>query len=193
VQAALDAPFRAVLCRAVRISRACQPVEPPQGGDSGSAASRAGVHGLGPVRAIVSGFPVLVTGAAARSAASSHVAAARAVPPHAPGNARRIFDILNELQGDASCAPNTPIICGRTNLPRIQRVPGVTSPPVFHAAAHKLVPLMERRRRRGDETSPWTENIVRCAAECDTQHSSDFDRQAVRRPASWAPPSACPK
>jgi len=106
---------------------------------------------LGPVRRIVSGLPVLLTGAGGSIGSEL----ARQLAQLAPSNLvllgngeNEIFDILNELRATHPSLRLTPVIADVRDLPRIRSVFRRFRPhAVFHAAAHKHVPLLETNPR----------------------------------------------
>src|SRR5204862_6876531 len=130
---------------------------------------------LGPVRAMVSGQLVLVTGAGGSIGSELARQLAELQPAHLVllGNGENeIFDILNELRATHPTLPLTSVIADVRDATRIRSVFRRHRPhAVFHAAAHKHVPLMEDNVADAVTNNVLgTENVVRCAVEYDAEH-----------------------
>ncbi len=144
---------------------------------------------LGPVRTIVSGRSVLVTGAGGSIGSELARQLARLGPSHLTllGNGENeIFDILNELQAAHPALRLSSVIADVRDLPRIRSVFRLLRPrAVFHAAAHKHVPLMEENVADAVTNNVLgTGNVVRCAVECDAQHFVLISTDKAVRPTS---------
>jgi FlaA1/EpsC-like NDP-sugar epimerase len=83
-----------------------------------------------------------------------------------------IFDVLHELRGLKPDAVIVPVIADIRDRDRIQRAFGIHRPfAVFHAAAHKHVPLMEENVVEAVTNNVMgTRNVVDAAVACGTQH-----------------------
>src|SRR6266699_4252075 len=130
---------------------------------------------LGPVRAIVAGQIVLVTGAGGSIGSELARQLAQLQPAHLVllGNGENeIFDILNELQAAHPTLPLTSVIADVRDATRLRSVFGRLRPhAVFHAAAHKHVPLMEDNVADAVTNNVLgTGNVVRCAVDYDAEH-----------------------
>jgi FlaA1/EpsC-like NDP-sugar epimerase len=96
-----------------------------------------------------------------------------------------IFDILNELRSKNPAVPVTPVIADIRDRERIRHVFEQHRPfAIFHAAAHKHVPLMEENAIEAVTNNViGTKNVVDAAVACGTEHlvliSTD---KAVRPP-----------
>jgi FlaA1/EpsC-like NDP-sugar epimerase len=128
---------------------------------------------LEPVRALVAGRTVLVTGAGGSIGSELARQVARLAPSRLVllGNAENeIFDILNELREGHPTLALTPIIADVRDKTRISAVFGQVRPhTVFHAAAHKHVPLMEENPADAVTNNVLgTKTVVDCAVEWDT-------------------------
>jgi FlaA1/EpsC-like NDP-sugar epimerase len=144
---------------------------------------------LGPVRATVSGRRVLVTGAGGSIGSELARQLAQLEPEHLVllGNGENeIFDILNELRDACPSLQLSSVIADVRDLPRIRSVFRRFRPhAVFHAAAHKHVPLMEENVADAVTNNVLgTGNVVRCAVECDTQHFVLISTDKAVRPTS---------
>jgi FlaA1/EpsC-like NDP-sugar epimerase len=141
------------------------------------------------VRSIVSSLPVLVTGAGGSIGSELARQLARLAPSHLVllGNGENeIFDILNELRATHPSLQLSSVIADVRDLPRIRSVFRRLQPhAVFHAAAHKHVPLMEENVVDAVTNNILgTGNVVRCAAELDTQHFVLISTDKAVRPTS---------
>src|SRR5438876_1217340 len=144
---------------------------------------------LAPVRAIVSGRSVLVTG----SGGSIGSELARQLAQLGPGNLvllgngeNEIFEVLNELRAEHPTVQLTSVIADVRDMTRIRSVFRHLRPhAVFHAAAHKHVPLMEGNVAEAVTNNVLgTGNVLRAAAECDTQHFVLISTDKAVRPTS---------
>jgi len=141
------------------------------------------------VRSIVASLPVLVTGAGGSIGSELARQLARLGPSHLVllGNGENeIFDILNELRAAHPSLQLSSVIADVRDLPRIRSVFRRLRPhAVFHAAAHKHVPLMEENVADAVTNNVLgTGNVVRCAAELDTQHFVLISTDKAVRPTS---------
>jgi len=144
---------------------------------------------LGLVRAIVSDRTVLVTGAGGSIGSGLARQLAQLEPAHLVllGNGENeIFDILNELKETHPSLQLSAVIADVRDLPRIRSVFRRLRPhAVFHAAAHKHVPLMEANAADAVTNNVFgTGNIVDCAVECGTQHFVLISTDKAVRPTS---------
>ena len=144
---------------------------------------------LGPVRAIVSGQLVLVTGAGGSIGSELARQLAELQPAHLVllGNGENeIFDILNELRAAHPTLPLTSVIADVRDATRIRSVFRRHRPhAVFHAAAHKHVPLMEDNVADAVTNNVLgTENVVRCAVDYDAEHFVLISTDKAVRPTS---------
>ena len=83
-----------------------------------------------------------------------------------------IFEILHELLADAPSITLTPVIADVRDRHRLRRILETYKPfAVFHAAAHKHVPLMEENVSEAITNNVMgTRNLVDAAISCGTQH-----------------------
>ncbi len=144
---------------------------------------------LGPVRAIVAGQIVLVTGAGGSIGSELARQLAQLQPAHLVllGNGENeIFDILNELQAAHPTLPLTSVIADVRDATRLRSVFGRLRPhAVFHAAAHKHVPLMEDNVADAVTNNVLgTGNVVRCAVDYDAEHLVLISTDKAVRPTS---------
>ncbi len=144
---------------------------------------------LQPVRAIVSGQPVLVTGAGGSIGSELARQLAQLGPAHLVllGNGENeIFDILRELTETHPSLQLSSVIADIRDLPRMRSVFRRFRPhAVFHAAAHKHVPLMEENVADAVTNNVLgTGHVVRCAVECDTKHVVLISTDKAVRPTS---------
>ena len=142
-----------------------------------------------PVRGMVSGRPVLVTGAGGSIGSELARQLAQLEPGHLIllGNGENeIFDILNELGDTCPSLQLSSVIADIRDLPRIRSVFRRFRPHVvFHAAAHKHVPLMEDNVADAITNNVLgTSNVIHCAEECDTQHFVLISTDKAVRPTS---------
>lgn len=149
---------------------------------------RAPVHtDLDAVRRLASGQTVLVTGAGG-SIGSELCRQLVALEPRELlllGHGENpIFEILHELR---SLEPKTtliPVIADIRDHDRIHRMFAQYRPhAVFHAAAHKHVPLMEENVAEAITNNVLgTRNVVECAIACNTQHFVFISTDKAVRP-----------
>ena len=144
---------------------------------------------LGLVRAMVSGHTVLVTGAGGSIGSELARQLAQLEPARLVllGNGENeIFDILNELRAAHPALHLSSPIADVRDLPRMRSVFRRLHPhAVFHAAAHKHVPLMEENVADAVTNNVGgTGNIVDCAVECGTQHFVLISTDKAVRPTS---------
>jgi FlaA1/EpsC-like NDP-sugar epimerase len=95
-----------------------------------------------------------------------------------------IFEILNELVADYPNAKITPVIADIRELPRLQRTFSILRPyAVFHAAAHKHVPLMEENVSEAITNNVLgTRNVVDAAVASGSQHLVFISTDKAVRP-----------
>ena len=141
------------------------------------------------VRAIVAGRTVLVTGAGGSIGSELARQLARLEPAHLVllGNGENeIFEIQNELQGVHPALRLSPMIADVRDLARMRSVFRRLRPEaVFHAAAHKHVPLMEENVSDAVTNNVLgTRNAVACAVEYDTRHFVLISTDKAVRPTS---------
>ncbi len=144
---------------------------------------------LGPVRSIVAGVPILVTGAGGSIGSELARQLAQLGPSHLAllGNGENeIFDILSELRAAHPSLQLSAAIADVRDMRRMRSIVGRLRPhAVFHAAAHKHVPLMEANVADAVTNNVMgTANVVRCAAEYDTQHFVLISTDKAVRPTS---------
>jgi len=144
---------------------------------------------LGPVRAIVSGQIVLVTGAGGSIGSELARQLAQLQPANLVllGNGENeIFEILNELRASHPTLPLTSVIADVRDVTRIRSVFRRLCPhAVFHAAAHKHVPLMEDNVADAVTNNVLgTGNVLRCAVDCDAEHFVLISTDKAVRPTS---------
>jgi FlaA1/EpsC-like NDP-sugar epimerase len=118
------------------------------------------------VRRLAAGRTVLVTGAGG-SIGAELCRQLVALEPKNP-----IFEILHELLADEPRASLVPIVADIRDRRRVRRIFDDYKPyAVFHAAAHKHVPLMEDNVSEAITNNvQGTRNIVDAAVSCGTQH-----------------------
>jgi FlaA1/EpsC-like NDP-sugar epimerase len=141
------------------------------------------------VRTIVSGQSVLVTGAGGSIGSELARQLAALGPRHLTllGNGENeIFDILNELQAAHPKLQLNSVIADVRDAPRMRSVFRRFRPhAVFHAAAHKHVPLMEQNVADAVTNNVLgTANVVDCAADCGAQHFVLISTDKAVRPTS---------
>ena len=144
---------------------------------------------LAPVRALVGGRRVLVTGAGGSIGSELARQLARLEPTQLLllGNCENeIFDILNELHEAHAGLALTPIIGDVRDRTRVYSVFKLFGPQVvFHAAAHKHVPLMEENVADAVTNNVLgTRNVVDCAAEWDVDRFVFISTDKAVRPTS---------
>ncbi len=144
---------------------------------------------LQPVRAIVAGRTVLVTGAGGSIGSELARQLAWLKPAHLVllGNGENeIFDIREELNGAFPALRITAVIADIRDRLRMRTVFGRVRPDaVFHAAAHKHVPLMEDNVSDSVTNNVLgTKNVVDCAVEVDTRHFVLISTDKAVRPTS---------
>jgi FlaA1/EpsC-like NDP-sugar epimerase len=141
------------------------------------------------VRSIIAGRSVLVTGAGGSIGSELARQLARLTPSQLTlvGNGENeIFDIRNELEAAYPSLQISSVIADVRDLPRMRGVfRRLRSHAVFHAAAHKHVPLMEENVADAVTNNVLgTANLVRCAGESDTQHFVLISTDKAVRPTS---------
>ena len=144
---------------------------------------------LEPVRALVQGRTVLVTGAGGSIGSELARQAARLAPSRLVllGNVENeIFDILNELRDAHPNLCLSPVIADVRNRVRIGTVFRQVRPhAVFHAAAHKHVPLMEENVADAVTNNvQGTSTVVDCAVECNADRFVLISTDKAVRPTS---------
>ena len=144
---------------------------------------------LEPVRAIVSGQSVLVTGAGGSIGSELARQLARLGPSNLTllGNGENeIFDILSELKAAHPSLHFSSVIADVRDMTRIRSVFRQVRPTaVFHAAAHKHVPLMEENVADAVTNNVLgTSNVVQCAAGTDVHHFVLISTDKAVRPTS---------
>lgn len=127
------------------------------------------------VRSLVAGRTMLVTGAGGSIGSELSRQLARLGPAEIVllGHGENsIFDILGELAGRFPAIRFSPVIADVRNRERMQEVFARHRPAaVFHAAAHKHVPLMEANIADAVTNNVLgTRNVAELAAESDTEH-----------------------
>jgi FlaA1/EpsC-like NDP-sugar epimerase len=141
------------------------------------------------VRSIVSGQRIIVTGAGGSIGSELARQVARLGPAQLAllGNGENeIFDIQQELNEAYPTLQLTPVIADVRDLPRLRGVFRRLRPhAVFHAAAHKHVPLMEGNVADAITNNVLgTANVVQCAADGDTEHFVLISTDKAVRPTS---------
>jgi FlaA1/EpsC-like NDP-sugar epimerase len=142
-----------------------------------------------PVRAMVQGRTVLVTGAGGSIGSELARQAAGLAPSRLVllGNAENeIFDILNELREAHPTLALTPVIADVRDRTRLSSVFRQVRPhTVFHAAAHKHVPLMEDNPADAVTNNiHGTRTVVECAVQWDTERFVLISTDKAVRPTS---------
>jgi FlaA1/EpsC-like NDP-sugar epimerase len=144
---------------------------------------------LDSVRAIVHGQTVMVTGAGGSIGSEL----CRQLAELAPGRLillghgeNSIFEIQNELTRTYSWLRLTPVIADVRDLERMRAVCKQYHPhAIFHAAAHKHVPLMEENIAEAITNNVLgTRNMVTAAAECRVPHFVLISTDKAVRPTS---------
>ncbi|HEU4996243.1 MAG TPA: nucleoside-diphosphate sugar epimerase/dehydratase [Gemmatimonadaceae bacterium] len=142
---------------------------------------------LAAVRRLAAGRTVLVTGAGG-SIGSELCRQLVALEPEKLillGHGENpIFEILHELLPDEPKAALIPVIADIRDRHRIERIFAEHKPyAVFHAAAHKHVPLMEDNVSEAITNNVLgTRNVVQAAIECGTQHFVFISTDKAVRP-----------
>src|SRR6266571_926348 len=141
------------------------------------------------VRSMVSRRPVLVTGAGGSIGSELARQLAQLGPERLAllGNGENeIFDIVNELKEAHPGLQLSAVIADVRDPARIRSVFQRLRPhAVFHAAAHKHVPLMEDNVADAVTNNVLgTRNVVDCGAECGTQHFVLISTDKAVRPTS---------
>ncbi|OLC73287.1 MAG: hypothetical protein AUH78_14140 [Gemmatimonadetes bacterium 13_1_40CM_4_69_8] len=141
------------------------------------------------VRAIVTGHSVLVTGAGGSIGSELARQLARLEPAQLGllGNSENeIFDILNELAEAHPTLRLVPVIADVRDGPRLHSVFVHVQPHVvFHAAAHKHVPLMEANVADAITNNVLgTRNVVDCALACHSARLVLISTDKAVRPVS---------
>ncbi|HEX6966194.1 MAG TPA: polysaccharide biosynthesis protein, partial [Gemmatimonadaceae bacterium] len=144
---------------------------------------------LDSVREIVHGHTVMVTGAGGSIGSEL----CRQLAELAPGRLvllghgeNSIFEILGELKRTHSWLRLTPVIADVRDLERMRAVCAKYRPhAIFHAAAHKHVPLMEENIAEAVTNNVLgTRNVVTAAAECRVPHFVLISTDKAVRPTS---------
>jgi FlaA1/EpsC-like NDP-sugar epimerase len=141
------------------------------------------------VRSLVTGQTVLVTGAGGSIGRELCRQLARLDPELIVAVGRgenSIFELLQELKGDFPRVPIDPVIADVRDERRMQRLFSHYTPySVFHAAAHKHVPLMEANVGEAILNNVMgTRNVVHCAAMCESEHFVMVSTDKAVRPTS---------
>ena len=141
------------------------------------------------VRSLVSGQTVLVTGAGGSIGRELSRQLARLDPSRIVAVGRgenSIFELLQELKRDFPRLAIDPVIADVRDERRMQRVFTHYRPySVFHAAAHKHVPLMEANVGEAILNNVMgTSNVVHCAAMCESEHFVLVSTDKAVRPTS---------
>jgi FlaA1/EpsC-like NDP-sugar epimerase len=141
------------------------------------------------VRALVTGHPVLITGAGGSIGRELCRQLARLEPSKIVAVGRgenSIFDLLQELKKDFPRLEIEPVIADVREERRMQRVFAHYKPySVFHAAAHKHVPLMEANVAEAILNNVMgTSNVVHCATMCEAEHFVLVSTDKAVRPTS---------
>ncbi|MDB4915956.1 MAG: hypothetical protein JWM95_3600 [Gemmatimonadetes bacterium] len=141
------------------------------------------------VRSLVTGQTVLVTGAGGSIGSELCRQLARLDPARIVALGRgenSIFDLLQELNRDFPHIRIDPVIADVRDERRMQRVFSSYRPySVFHAAAHKHVPLMEANVSEAILNNVLgTSNVVHCAAMCEAEHFVLVSTDKAVRPTS---------
>jgi FlaA1/EpsC-like NDP-sugar epimerase len=141
------------------------------------------------VSSLVTGQAVLVTGAGGSIGSELCRQLARLDPARIVALGRgenSIFDLLQELQRDFPHVRIDPVIADVRDERRMQRVFATHRPySVFHAAAHKHVPLMEANVAEAILNNVLgTSNVVHCSAMCEAEHFVLVSTDKAVRPTS---------
>ena len=141
------------------------------------------------VSSLVTGRTVLVTGAGGSIGAELCRQLARLGPSRIVALGRgenSIFELLQQLHRDFPRLIVDPIIADVRDERRMQRVFATHRPySVFHAAAHKHVPLMEANVSEAVLNNVLgTSNVVHCSAMCEVEHFVLVSSDKAVRPTS---------
>ena len=141
------------------------------------------------VRSLVTGQTVLVTGAGGSIGSELCRQLARLDPERIVALGRgenSIFELLQELHRDFPHTRIDPVIADVRDERRMQRVFASHRPySVFHAAAHKHVPLMEANVSEAILNNVLgTFNVVHCSAMCEAEHFVLVSTDKAVRPTS---------
>jgi FlaA1/EpsC-like NDP-sugar epimerase len=141
------------------------------------------------VRTLVTGRTVLVTGAGGSIGSELCRQLARLEPARIVALGRgenSIFELLQEMHRDFPLVRIDPVIADVRDEARMERVFAQHRPySVFHAAAHKHVPLMEANVGEAILNNVLgTSNVVRCAASCNAEHFVLVSTDKAVRPTS---------
>jgi FlaA1/EpsC-like NDP-sugar epimerase len=144
---------------------------------------------LASVAALATGETVLVTGAGGSIGSELCRQIARLAPDRlvlVGHGENSIFDVLHELQGAFPDIEVTPVIADVRDRGRIGHIFRQFHPhAVFHAAAHKHVPLMEENVVEAITNNIiGTRNVVDAAVECGTRHFVLISTDKAVRPTS---------
>ena len=141
------------------------------------------------VRALVTGETVLVTGAGGSIGSELCRQLARLEPSRIVVVGRgenSIFELLQEMHRKAPGVRIDPVIADVRDERRMQQVFATHRPhAVFHAAAHKHVPLMEANVSEAVLNNILgTSNVVHCSAMCEAEHFVLISSDKAVRPTS---------
>jgi FlaA1/EpsC-like NDP-sugar epimerase len=141
------------------------------------------------VSSLVSGQVVLVTGAGGSIGSELCRQLARLEPARIVALGRgenSIFELIQELHRDFPRLRIDPVIADVRDERRMQRLFATHRPySVFHAAAHKHVPLMEANVGEAILNNVvGTSNVVHCAAMCEAEHFVLISTDKAVRPTS---------
>ncbi|MEO8624229.1 MAG: nucleoside-diphosphate sugar epimerase/dehydratase, partial [bacterium] len=141
------------------------------------------------VSSLVTGQTVLVTGAGGSIGSELCRQLARLDPSRIVALGRgenSIFELLQELQRDFPHIRIDPVIADVRDERRMQHVFATHRPySVFHAAAHKHVPLMEANVTEAILNNVLgTSNVVHCSAMCEAEHFVLVSTDKAVRPTS---------
>ena len=141
------------------------------------------------VRSLVTDQTVLITGAGGSIGSELCRQLARLEPARIVALGRgenSIFELLQEMHRDFPGTRVDPIIADVRDERRMQRVFSTHRPySVFHAAAHKHVPLMEANVGEAILNNVLgTRNVVECSALCEAEHFVMVSTDKAVRPTS---------
>ncbi len=141
------------------------------------------------VGSLVTGRTVLVTGAGGSIGSELCRQLARLDPARIVALGRgenSIFELLQELHRDFPKTLIDPVIADVRDEARMRRIFATHRPfSVFHAAAHKHVPLMEANVSEAILNNVLgTRNVVNCAAGCEAEHFVLVSTDKAVRPTS---------
>ncbi len=144
---------------------------------------------LAAVAELATGETVLITGAGGSIGSELCRQIARLAPTRLillGHGENSIFDILHELRGDFPDVSFVPVIADVRERKRIAAVFGANKPhAVFHAAAHKHVPLMEENVIEAITNNVFgTLNVVDAALEAGCEHFVFISTDKAVRPTS---------